>query len=157
LWTETFRNYEKIKKEKDRPYEERRRELEAKNTEITKSDEERLRQSADGVLNIFSLTKREIQKLLEFVGKYPKEMKEALFSAKSALVLSKFTGIEEINKTNSDLSKAYAEFNFLKGIKEYLDGKMSEKDQSDFFNQIIEDKNNKEIFTKISDALKNKV
>lgn len=153
VWIETLRNYEKIKKEKDRPYEERRKELEAKNIVITKSDEERLRQSAESVLNVFSLTKREIQKLLEFVGKYPKEMKEALSSA-SLVALSRYTGIAEINKTNSDLSKAYTEFNFLKGIKNYLDGKMSEKDQSDFFNLIIEDKNNREVFTKISDALK---
>jgi len=150
-WRSALEDHEETKKNKARPYEERRQELEKAGVGITEGVEKSLRESAEDYLRRVSMTDEEIRKLFEFLEKYPKEIEESLSVMYSEARTSKTSGKIEIGP--SDPSRTYAEFSFLKDIKKYLDGQMSPREENDFNDLIIENQQVREILQRFKNAL----
>ena len=104
------------------------------------------------------LTKRlemnedEIEKLLDFIERYPKEVEESIIEATSAAKAGEKQ--ETKDEGESDISTAYMKIEFLKNVKKYLNGEMGEREENDFIDLIIENQKIRIMIDKIKKALK---
>jgi len=138
-WKSSLENIEEFKKDKSRPYEERKKELKIKKVTITKEIEAELQESADDFLNRITPTSREIFKLFEFIEKNPSSIKNAIELVRG-----------------SDIILTNTEYNFLKDLKDYFDNTAHLKKEelvknriNELNNLIIDNPSMRTIFSKI--------
>ncbi len=139
IWKSSLENYEKIKKNKDRPYQEKRDEFMFRKIVITEKIIIELHETSQDFFKRITLTNREILKLFEFIKKYPSCIEDAIKSEKGA-----------------DLSKIHTAYGFLKDIKDYFENTLRADRVNEFSDLRMDDPGMRILFSKIQEAFDQK-
>ncbi len=127
-------------KEKSRPYDERKEELEKKyGTPLDKDELLELEEDTEDYLKRIALTDREIVKLFEFIKKYPERIK---------------VGVRKVKQT--DIIKESIRYNFLKDLRDYFNNTLAANRTDELNDLRMDNEGMRFIFSKIQNTLEHK-